>query len=582
MNRVFQPNQLGSTSKRNKTMMDVNDFRFYLNKANVKLTPLPTQDKKGIMRLLFSLFLMTNLTACYQNEALTKNTLIYCTEGQPTTFNPQISHDVASLDATTQQIFSRLVVFNEASNSFEADLAESWEQSRDKLRYRFTLRKKVSFHQTDFFQPTRYLNADDVLFSFNRMIDKNNPYHTVNNQAKNYFFNHPFTSFLSEINKIDQHTVEFVLTKPDVTLLANLAAHYAVIHSQEYAQQLLQRGHPENIDFQPIGTGPFKYKSFNSKGISRFTKHENYWQPMTNIEQLIFVKNPSATKRYTKLLSGECDVISYPAASQLTVINRNPDVTLNSQSTDNIALWSFNTEHAPLNQARIRYALSQAIDKKRILEAVYFKSAMQANTLLSQQSWAFNRRYDHDIFNPQQAKKTLLAESFDFTQPLTILLPEDADVFNPNFHKTAELIQGNLARIGVKSDIIKSSGSALKARLMTGDYDTYLTGINVHVNDPDSIFRPLLSCQATALNGNTSRWCSSTTQTLLDKSLTEYNINKREQNYHLIQDEIYQQHPYLPLAHVLRLDAISKSIKHVHVTPLTGISFKDAIKQDLN
>jgi len=579
MNSVFPLNQLRSYKEKT---IDIKYLLFYLNRANVKLLSLLTQDKKGIMRLLCLLFLLINLTACYQNEALTKNTLIYCTEGQPTTFNPQISHDVASLDATTQQIFSRLVTFNEANQRFEPDLAESWVQSADKLRYRFTLRKAVSFHHTDFFKPTRFFNADDVLFSFNRMIDENNPYHTVNNQTQNYFFNHPFTPFLSAINKIDPYTIEFVLSKPDVTLLANLAAHYAVIHSQEYAQQLLQRGHPEKIDYQPIGTGPFKYVSFSSQGISRFSQHENYWQPMSNIKQLIYVKNPSATKRYTKILTGECDVISYPAASQLAVIDANPEVTLNSQATDNIALWAFNTKQGKLSEATVRYALSQAIDKKRILEAVYFSSATIANTALSRHSWAFNARYDHDIYNPQQAKKTLLAEGYDFTHPITILLPEEADVFNPNFHKTAELIQGNLSSIGVKSRIIKSSGTALKRHLMKGDYDTYLTGINVHVNDPDSIFRPLLSCQASALEGNTSRWCTAATQTLLDKSLTEYNINKREKNYHLIQDQMYQQHPYFPLAHVFRLDAFAKKIKHVQVNPLTGISFKTAIKQDLN
>ncbi|TEW49524.1 ABC transporter substrate-binding protein [Psychromonas sp. RZ5] len=534
------------------------------------------------MRLLFLLFLTANLTACYQNKTLTKNTLLYCTENQPMSFNPQISHDIASLDATTHQLFSRLVKLNPDTNKFIPDLAESWQQSDDKLRYRFVLRKNINFHQTDYFQPTRYLNADDVLFSFNRMIDKKHPYHTVNNQTQNYFFNHPFTAFLSEINKIDDRTVEFVLSKPDVTLLANLAAHYAVIHSQEYANQLLQRGHPEKIDFQPIGTGPFKFKSSNSKGIVRYSKHENYWQPMTNIENLIYVKNPSATKRYTKLLSGECDVIAYPAASQLETISKNKEVVLNSKSTSNVALWAFNTKQDQLKDSKVRYALSQAIDKKTILQAVYFQSAMQTNTLLSNQSWAHKARNNSDIFNPEAAKKTLVALDYDFTKVLTILLPENADVFNPNFHKTAQLIQANLADIGIQSEIVKLSGSTLQTRLSNGNYDTYLTGINVHINDPDSIFRPLLSCNSSPENGNSSRWCSYKTQVLLDQSLTESNFAQRIKNYYLIQDEIMTQRPYLPIAHVLRLDVISGRVKNVEVNSLTGINFQNTIKQDLN
>ena len=535
-----------------------------------------------IMRLILLLCLIFTLSGCYQNKTLNQNTLIYCTERQPTSFNPQISHDIASLDATTHQLFSRLVKLDPNTNKFIPDLANRWEQSDDKLRYRFTLRQNISFHKTNYFQPTRYLNADDVLFSFNRMLDVHHPYHTVNNQSENYSFNHPFTNLLAKINKIDQYTVEFVLSKPDVTLLANLAAHYAVIHSQEYANQLLQRGHPEYIDFQPIGTGPFKFKSVNSKGVIRYQKNNDYWQSMTNIENLIYVQNPSATKRYTKLLSGECDAIAYPAASQLETISKNKNVILNSKSTSNIALWAFNINRGALRNRNIRSALSQAIDKKTIIQAVYYKSAVKTNTLLSEQSWAFKPRVDNHFFNSALAKKNLQLHHYDFSKKLSILLPENADVFNPNFHKTAELIQANLADVGIKSEIISLSGAALQARLLSGDYDTYLTGANVHINDPDSIFRPLLSCQSSVISGNSSNWCSAKIQTLLDESLTESNLTRRIRDYYYIQDEIYKQRPYLPIAHVLRIDAFSSSIKNIEVNSLTGISFQNAIKQELN
>ncbi|TEW56093.1 ABC transporter substrate-binding protein [Psychromonas sp. RZ22] len=533
-------------------------------------------------RLILLLLSIVSLQGCYQNKQLTDNTLIYCTENNPTSFNPQISNDLASLDATTHQIFNRLVKLDSNTNRFIPDLAESWQQSDDKLHYRFTLRKNISFHHTDFFTPTRFFNADDVLFSFNRMLDIQHPYHTVNNQMESYSYSHPFSNLLSKINKIDEHTVEFVLSKPDVTLLANLAAHYAVIQSKQYADQSLQRGQPEKIDFQPIGTGPFKFKSYTSNGVIRYQKNELYWQDMTNIENLIYITNPSATKRYSKLLSGECDVISYPAASQLEAMSKNKEIILNSKSTSNIALWAFNTKQTILQDDKVRYALSQAIDKKTILQAVYFQSAIQTNTLLSKQSWALKPRIDENIYASQQAKEKLQTLNYDFSKTLSILVPENAAVFNPNFHKTAELIQSNLADIGVMAKIESLSGTALQARLFSGDYDTYLTGINVHINDPDSIFRPLLSCASSPENGNSSRWCSPHTESLLEQSLTESNFAQRIKSYYLLQDEIYKKRPYLPIAHVLRLDAISSSVLNVQVNPLTGINFQYAIKQDLN
>ena len=202
--------------------------------------------------------------------------------------------------------------------------------------------------------------------------------------------------------------------------------------------------------------------------------------------------------------------------------------------------------------------------------------------MLSKQSWALKPRFDNDLYNPEQAEQTLQRLDFDFTQTLRILLPNGADVFNPNFHKTAELIQANLSAIGVKSIITNLSETAIKNKLHSGDYDTYLTGINVHINDPDSIFRPLLSCNSTPETGNSSNWCSINTQVLLDQSLTESNFAQRIKNYYHIQDEVFKERPYLPIAHVLRLDAISKSILNVEVNPLTGINFQNAIKQDLN
>ncbi|MDA7747385.1 ABC transporter substrate-binding protein, partial [Psychromonas sp.] len=191
-------------------------------------------------------------------------------------------------------------------------------------------------------------------------------------------------------------------------------------------------------------------------------------------------------------------------------------------------------------------------------------------------------RINEDMYDPIAAKASLNALKYDFSKTLSILLPENADVFNPNFHKTAELIQANLADIGVSSEIISSSGTSLQARLISGDYDTYLTGMNIHIDDPDSIFRPLLSCQSSPQGGNSSRWCSPLVEQLMDESLTESNFAQRIKNYYQIQDEIYEKRPYLPLAHVLRLDATSASISNVEVHPLTGINFQNTIKQDVN
>ncbi|WP_028862917.1 ABC transporter substrate-binding protein [Psychromonas aquimarina] len=530
------------------------------------------------MRIIFVFTVALLLGGCYQNESGLSDTLLYCTENSPQSFNPQISHDVSTLDATTHQLYNRLIKIDPTSNRFIPDLATHWLESEDKLSYTFFLRRNVSFHQTDYFSPKRYFNADDVIFSFNRMLNKNHPFHSVNRVSDTFFFNHPFTNLVSDIIKVDQYTVKFVLNSPDATLLANLAAHYAVIHSQEYAQSLLSRGHPEKIDFYPIGTGPYKFKNFQSSRVTRYLAHDLYWGEKAAVKKLIYDVTPNNTKRYTKLLSGECDVITYPAASQLSKISKNTDVVISSQPTANIALWSFNTSREPFDQVEVRQALSHAVDQKTIVDAVFFESASATDTLLAKRSWAFNPRSTHINYQPDDSLLSLKQRGYDFTKKLTILTPSDNSVFNPNFHKTAELIQANLFDIGIDSEIISLTHAELEKRLLSGDYDTYVTGINIHINDPDNLFRPLLSCDSTVLEGNSSRWCSAQVQELLDSTLIEPSFIKRVRNYYELQKIIQEQRPYFPIAHVLRMDAFNKNISGLLVNPLTGINFQNVRK----
>lgn len=527
------------------------------------------------MRFLPIYFSLLFLSACYQTESSLTDHLIYCPDKAPTTLNPQISNDVASLDATTHQLFNRLVKIDPLTQRFSADIATHWQINNEKTHYTFYLRKDVNFHSTDYFTPTRKLNADDVIFSFMRMISKEHPFHAINSASQSYLYNHPFSNLVSDIIKIDDSTIRFLLNKPDATLLANLAAHYAVIHSQEYALQLLQAAKPELLDHQPIGTGPYQFRKNNNLNnrIFRFQAHKKPWQMPVQVENLIFDITPNATKRYAKLLSGECDIISNPASSQVKQISQNTHVSLSSLPTGNIAFMAFNSQSTPFNHAAMRHSLSSAIDLNAIRHAVFFDTAVPTKTLLPEQSWAYNPRIQATVYAPQKSLQTLKLNGFDFDKTLIILAPINNSIFNPNFFKTAELIQSNWANIGVKSEIVLLRDNALQNALLKGDYDLYLTGNSPYIKDPDNIFRPLLSCNVGQLEGNSSQWCDTPTQTLLDETLLEVNFIQRVKNYYQLQENNQEQRIYLPIAHLLRFDVFNKNIKGLQVDALTGINF---------
>lgn len=118
--------------------------------------------KSGMLKLGLSLVAMT-VAASVQAK-----TLVYCSEGSPEGFNPQLFTSGTTYDASSVPLYNRLVEFKIGTTEVIPGLAEKWEVSEDGKTYTFHLRKGVKWHDNKEFKPTRELNADDVVFSFDR------------------------------------------------------------------------------------------------------------------------------------------------------------------------------------------------------------------------------------------------------------------------------------------------------------------------------------------------------------------------------------------------------------------------------
>ena len=115
------------------------------------------------------------------------DTLVYCSEASPESFNPQIASSGPSFVASSQVLYNRLINFDPVKNTPVPSLATEWNVSPDGKTWTFTLRKGVQFNSNKFFKPTRDFNADDVLFSVLRQKDANHPYHNVSHGQYEYF-----------------------------------------------------------------------------------------------------------------------------------------------------------------------------------------------------------------------------------------------------------------------------------------------------------------------------------------------------------------------------------------------------------
>ncbi|MEZ0307848.1 MAG: ABC transporter substrate-binding protein, partial [Ramlibacter sp.] len=203
-------------------------------------------------------------------------TLVYCSEGSPENFYPGVNTTGTSFDGN-EPIYNRLVEFERGGTKVVPGLAEKWDITPDGLTYTFQLRKGVKWHSHRAFKPTRDMNADDIIFGFERQWKEDNPFFKVTSSNHSYFNDMGMPKLIKSVTKEGDYTVKIVLNKPEAPFLSNLAMPYAAIQSKEYADAMLKAGSPEKIDQEPIGTGPFFLVQYQKDAVIRYKAFPQYW-----------------------------------------------------------------------------------------------------------------------------------------------------------------------------------------------------------------------------------------------------------------------------------------------------------------
>jgi len=502
--------------------------------------------------------------------AFAAKTLSVCTEASPEGFDIAQYESAVTQDAAGETLYERLVEFKRGATSVEPGLAEKWTISKDGLTYTFNLRKGVKFHTTEYFKPTRNFNADDVVFSFKRMTDKNHPWYKQAANGFPYATGMEFPDLVKSVEKVDDYTVKIVLARQESPFLADLAMGFASIFSAEYAAQLDKAGKQQDMNLKPVGTGPFVFKSYQKDAVVRYAANTQYWRGKAKVDNLVFAITPDPNVRLQRIKAGECQIALYPKPDQVETLKADKNIAVASLATLYTGYIAPNTEKGILKNKKFRQALAYGFDKQNFIKAIYGGYAKPAVTVLPPTMWSSTtEKLKERSVNIETAKKLVKESGYDGSE-IKIWARVGGLV---DSKRAAEMLQADWSKIGVKVSVQQMEWGELLKRSGKGEHDITFLGWAGDNGDPDNFFTPNLSCDAYKSGGNKSRWCNKEFDKVLADAKLETDQKKRNKLYEKAQQMVYDDVSWIPTVHMIAFVAHRKNVSGFVQSPFMTNNF---------
>jgi dipeptide transport system substrate-binding protein len=497
--------------------------------------------------------------------------LTYCSEGNPEGFDVALYETVNTEEAAGLPLYDKLLQFKPGTSQVEPGLAEQWSVSADGKAVMLKLRKGVKFHTTAWFTPTRDMNADDVVWSLQRIRDPKHPAHAAARGGFPYWAGMGMNQLVTGVEKADAMTVRITLSRPDASFLADLAmSAIASVLSAEYGEQLAKAGQLDKLNTQPVGTGPFLLRSAQKDAVIRYAAHTAYWGGRPKVDTLVYAITPDPAVRLQRLRAGECAVANLLEA-QVDSLKDTPGLRVQMAQPLSTSYLALNTQK--LTDVRLRQALALAVDREAYVKAVFSGYATPAASFLPPKMLA------HDgSFRPkrdlQKAKQLLQAAGYDGRELLLYATARNADI-----QRGVALLQGDFAAIGVKVRVQLFELGELYKRTARGEHDLALLGYYSDNGDPDNFLGPNLSCAAVDGGSNKPRWCNTRFDQLLADGRASTDVARRSAAYREAQKLIAEQVPLIPIGHRMRPVGLAAMVQGVAFTPFGINDFRAAQAQ---
>ncbi|MFV3403603.1 MULTISPECIES: ABC transporter substrate-binding protein [Pseudomonas] len=500
--------------------------------------------------------------------------LVVCTEASPEGFDIVQYTTAVTADASAETIFNRLVDFKPGTTDIEPALATHWDISPDGLTYTFHLREGVKFHTTDYFKPTRTLNADDVLWSLNRQLRTDHPWHAKTSVGYPYFESMAFKDLLKSVEKTDEHTVVITLTRPEAPFLRDMAMAFTSIYSAEYADQLLKAGNTADLNSKPIGTGPFIFQRYNKDAQVRYKANPDYFRGKPPSDTLVFAIATDNNVRLQKLRANECQVALYPKPDDVPAIKADPTLKVAEIEALVTGYIAMNTQHKYLSDARVRRAINMAFDRQTHVDQLFGKgNALVAVNPYPPTMIGYNTRNQSPPYDLAKARALLKEAGVPDGAVLTLFTRNGGGPTNPNPRLSAEMLQADLAKIGLRLDIRVMEWAEMLRRAKNGEADLVSTGWAGDNGDPDNFLTPLLGCEAAKTGENYARWCNPRFQELITRAREVIDNDERARLYSEALAVYDEDQPWISMAHPKMFTAMRENVEGYVINPLTNNNF---------
>jgi dipeptide transport system substrate-binding protein len=332
---------------------------------------------------------------------------------------------------------------------------------------------------------------------------------------------------------------------------------------------MMHAGTPERVDREPVGTGPFAFAGYQRDVTVRYRAFPEHWAGAPAIDTLVFSITPNPAVRLTKLKAGECHVMAFPNPADAGRIAADPALTLLRQEGLNVGYLALGVTKKPFDDVRVRRAIARAIDKAAIVDAVYQGAGVVAKNPIPPTLWSYNESIPDEPYDLAGAQRLLVEAGYPNGFETELWYMPVSRPYNPNGKRVAEMIQADLAKIGIRLRLMTADWDAYRTRLQAGEAPLSLFGWTGDNGDPDNFLDMLLGCTAARVGGNNiAKWCDPDYDRLVTRAKVISDPAERERLYRAAQEIFKAQAPWVPLAHSVVYLAARRGVEGLRMDPL--------------